>query len=73
MDAGISNSESKIRRRKHASNIEIDKNKSQDDHFQLSEMNELRNSTTSLKVANETLDETIIIDGNRPEADYHNI
>ena len=35
-------------------------------------MDELRQPSTPLGVVNETLDETIIINENRQEADYHN-
>ena len=34
-------------------------------------MNELRQPSTNFGVVNDTLDETIIIDEKRPEADYH--
>ena len=34
-------------------------------------MNELRQPSSPLEVVNETLDETIIINGNRTEVDYH--
>ena len=50
---GTSNSEKKHLRRKHASNNEIDKDKNQDNCFQLSEMYELRQPSTPFEVANE--------------------
>ena len=56
----ISNSENKHRRRKHASNKEIDKDKNQDNRFQSSKMFELRQPSTPFGVANETLDDTIM-------------
>ena len=65
-----SNSENKHLRRKHASNIEIDKHKNQDNRFQLSEMYELRQPSTTFGVANETLEDTIKIKENRQETDY---
>ena len=34
-------------------------------------MSELRQAYAPLEVVNETLDETIIMNENRPEADYH--
>ena len=66
-----SNSENKLLRRKHASNTGIDKNKTQDYRFQSSEMYELGQTTTPSGVANETLDDTIIINQNRQEVEYH--
>ena len=69
---GPSNSEKNLLRRQHASNCENDLDKSQDNHFQPSDMNELRQPSISLGAANETLDETIISDGSRPEAEYYN-
>ena len=66
-----SNSENKSLRRKHASKNEIDKGKNQDKLLQPSEMYELRQSATPFGVANETLDDTIIMNENRQEADYH--
>ena len=66
-----SNSENRILRKKHASNTQIDKNKNQDDHFQPSEMSELRQPSTPVGVANETLDDKIIINENRQEADHY--
>ena len=70
-----SNPEKRHLRRKHASNNEIDKDKNQDNLFQSSEMyelHELRQTPTSFGVANETLDDKIIINENRQEnADYH--
>ena len=65
-------SENKDLRRKHASNNEIDKDKNQDNRFQSSEMYEPRQPSTPFGVANETLEDTIIINENRQEADYHN-
>ena len=59
-------------RRKHASNNEIDIDRNQDNRFQSSKMYELGQPRTSFGVANETLDDTIIINENRQEnADYH--
>ena len=66
-----SNPENKHLRRKHASNNKIDKDRNQDNRFQSSEMYELGQPSTSFGVANETLDDTIIINENRQEADYH--
>ena len=56
-----SNPENEHLRRKHASNNEIDKDRNQDNRFQSSEMYELRQPPTSFGVANEFLDDTIII------------
>ena len=64
-----SNSENRHLRRKHASNNEIDRD--QDNRFQSSEMHELRQPTTPFGLINETLNDTIIINENRQEADYH--
>ena len=64
-----SNSENRHLRRKHASNNEI--NRDQDNRFQSSEMHELRQRTTPFGLVNETLNDTIIINENRQEADYH--
>ena len=67
---GSSNATTKGLRNKHASNmtIEID----QDDRFYSSEMSELRQPYTPIGIANETLDEFIIINENRQEeADHH--
>ena len=58
-------------RKKHASNNETDKNRNQDNRFQPSEMHELRQPSTPFWVAIVTLDDTIIINENRQEADYH--
>ena len=67
-----SNPENKHLRRKHASNNEIDIDRNQDNRFQSSKMYELRQPRTSFGVANETLDDTIIINENRQgNADYH--
>ena len=67
-----SNPENKHLRRKHASNNEIDIDRNQDNRFQSLKMYELRQPRTSFGVANETLDDTIIINENRQEnADYH--
>ena len=66
-----SNSENKLFRKNHASNIEIDKAKNQDNRFQSSKMYELRQLSTPFGVANKTLDHTIILNENRQEADYH--
>ena len=66
-----SNPENKLLRSKHASNTEIGKDKNQDNCFQSSEMYELRQPSTPFGVANETLDDTIIIYENIQEADNH--
>ena len=66
-----SNSGNKFFRRKHASNNEYDKDKNQDNRFQSSETYELRQPSTLFGVAIETLDDTIIINENSQEADYH--
>ena len=66
-----SNLENRTLRKKHASNIAIDKDKNQDDRFESLEMNELRQPYTPLGVVNETLDETVIINENKPEVDHH--
>ena len=68
---GPSNLQNRTLRNKHASNIPLDKDKNQDDRFQLSEMRELRQPYTPLGVMKETLAETIIINENRPEVDHH--
>ena len=67
---GPSNSENRTLRKKDASNILTDIDKNQDDRFQSSEMSELRQPYTPLGV-NQTLNETIIINENRQEADHH--
>ena len=59
-----SNSENNLPRRKHASNTKFDKNKSQDNYFQSSNMHEVRQLSTPLGVVNEKLDETVIINEN---------
>ena len=67
-----SKSENKhLRKEQHASNNEFDKDRNQDNCFQPSEMNELRQQSTLFGVANETLDDTIVINENRHEANYH--
>ena len=66
-----SNPENRYLRKKHASNNETDKVRNQDNHFQSSEMHELRQPSTPFGVGNVTLDDTIIINENRQEADYH--
>ena len=68
-----SNSGNKHLRRKHASNNEINRVKNQDNHFQSSEMHELRQPPTLFGIANATLDDTIIINENGQEADHHNL
>ena len=69
---GPSNSKNRSLRNNHASNTTLDRDKNQDDRFYLSEMSELRQPYTPLGIANETLDETIIINENRQEnADHH--
>ena len=45
---------------KNALNTEIDEDKTQDNHFHFSNMNELRQPSTPLGVVNEILDETVI-------------
>ena len=66
-----SNSGNKHLRRKHASNNEINNDKIQDNRFQSSEMHELRQPSTLFGIANVTLDDTIIINENGQEAEYH--
>ena len=68
-----SNSENKHLRRRHASNDEFDIDRNQDNRFQSSEMYELRQPSTPSGAANETLDDTIIINENRQETDYHKL
>ena len=69
---GPSNSKNRSLRNKHASNTTLDRDKNQDDRFYPSEMSELRQPYIPLGIANETLDETIIINENRQEnADHH--
>ena len=63
--------ENKFLRRKHASNIENNKDRIQDNRFPSSDMDELRQPSTPFGVVNEILDDTIIINQNRQEADYH--
>ena len=71
---GPSNYKNKGLRNKHASNSTSDKNRNQDDRFYPSEMCELRQPYTPLGIAEDTLDETIIINENRQErADHHNL
>ena len=68
---GPSNPKPKGLRSKHASNMTIERD--QDDRFYSSEMSDLRQPYTPIGIANETLDETIIINKNRQEsADHHN-
>ena len=66
-----SNPRNKHLRRKHASNNEIDKVRNQDNRLQSSEIYEVGQPSTSFGVANETLDDTIIINENRQEAEFH--
>ena len=67
-----SNYRNKGLRNKHASNSTSNKDKNQDDRFYPSEMSELRQPYTPLGIAEDTLDETIIINENRQErADHH--
>ena len=66
-----SNSGNKHLRRKHASNNEINRDKNQDNRFQSSEMHELRQPLTPFGITNVPLDDTIIINENGQEADYH--
>ena len=69
---GPSNSKNRSLRNKHSSNTTIDRDKNQDDRFYPSEMSELRKPYTPLGIANETLDETIVINENRREnTDHH--
>ena len=69
---GPSNSKNRSLRNNHASNTTLDRDKNQDDRFYPSEMSDLRQPYTPLGIANETLDETIIINENRQEnADHH--
>ena len=57
-------SKNELLSRKHASSTEIDKDKSQDNHFQPGEMNDPSG------IVKEILDRTIIIKKNRPKAQY---
>ena len=66
-----SNSENRFLRKKHASSNGTNKNRNQDNRFQSSEMHELRQPSTPFGIANVTLDDTIIINENSQEADYH--
>ena len=67
---GTSNPKTKGLRSKLASNMIIERD--QDDRFYSSELSELRQSYIPIGIANETLDETIIINENRQEeADHH--
>ena len=66
-----SNPKNKHLGRKHASNNEIDKERNQDNRFQSSEIYEVGQPSTSFGVANETLDDTIITNENRQEAEFH--
>ena len=68
---GPSNSRNKGLTSKHASNTTIERDRDQDDWFYPSGMGELRQPYTPFEIANETLDETTIIDENRQEADHH--
>ena len=69
---GPSNYRNKGLRNKHSSGTTSDKNKNQDDRFYPSEMSELRQPYTPLGIAEDILDETIIINENRQErADHH--
>ena len=69
---GPPNYRNKGLRNKHASSTTSDKNKNQDDRFYPSEMSELRQPYTPLGIAEDILDETIIITENRQEkADHH--
>ena len=68
---GPSNSKSKGLRSKHASNTTIERDRNQDDRFYPSEISELRQQYTPFGIANEILDETIILNENRQEADHH--
>ena len=62
--------DSKLLRRNHTSNTEINKDKNQDNRFQ-SETYEVRQPSTPFGVVIETLDDTIIISENRQRTDYH--
>ena len=64
-------SENRYLRRKHASYNEIDKDRNHYNRFESSEMHELRQPSTPFGVANVTLDDTIVINENRQQADYH--
>ena len=69
---GPSNYRNKGLRNKHASSTTSDKKKNQDDRFYPSEVSELRQPYTPLGIAEDILDETIIINENRQErADHH--
>ena len=68
-----SSSENKSLKRKHASNNEINKDTNQDNRFHSSEMYDIRQPSSLFGVVNETLNDKIIMNKNRQEADYHNI
>ena len=68
---GPSNLENITLRKKDTANISIDKDKNQDDRFQPSDMNKLRQPYIPLGIVNETLDKTIITSENRREAVHH--
>ena len=71
---GHSNYRNEGLRNKHASSSTSDKIKNQGDRFYPSEMSELRQPYTSLGIAEDTLDETIIINENRQaRADHHSL
>ena len=58
-------------KKKHASNKENNRDRINDNRFPSSDMEELRQPSTLLGVANETLEDTVMINENRQEADYH--
>ena len=68
---GSSNLRNEHLNKKHASNIENNRDTIQDNRFPTSDMDELRQPSTPSGVANETLEETIVLNQNRQEADYH--
>ena len=72
-DPGCSNLRNEHLKKKYASNIENNSDRIQDNRVPSSniDMDELRQPSTPFGVANETLEDTIIINKNRQEADYH--
>ena len=51
--------------------LKLTETKNQDNRFLSSEMYELTQPSFLFRIATETLDDTIIINENRQEADYH--
>ena len=71
-DPGPSNLWNEHLKEKQASNIENSRDRILDHCFPSANMDELRQPSTPFGVANETLEDTVIINENRQEADYHN-